>query len=105
MAAPENDPTTFPILTYAWVLGLSIMGGFAAFMRKLKDGSARVFNFVEFIGEVVTSAFAGLITFYLCEASHLDRMLSAALVGIAGHMGSRAIYLLEKFLSDKFPKA
>ena len=82
MAAPENDPTTFPIITYDWVLGLSIMGGFAAFMRKLKDGSARMFNLVEFIGEVVTSAFAGLITFYLCEASHLDRMLSAV-VGAA----------------------
>jgi hypothetical protein len=102
--ASENDPTTFPIITYVWVFGLSIMGGFAAFMRKLKAGDARMFNFVEFIGEVVTSAFAGLITFYLCEAAKLDSMLSAALVGIAGHMGSRAVFLLEKFLSDKFLK-
>lgn len=80
------------------------MGGFAAFMRKLKAGETRMFNFVEFVGEVVTSAFAGLITFYLCEAAKLDPMLSAALVGIAGHMGSRAVFLLEKFLSDKFLK-
>jgi hypothetical protein len=98
----EHDPSNFNWITYAWVFGLSAMGGVVAFMQKLKDGHARVFNLVEFVGEIVTSAFTGVITFYLCESAHLDRILTAALVGVAGHMGSRALYFIEHALAKRF---
>lgn len=101
---PEKDPTSYSFLTYGWVFGLAILGGVVSFMRKLQAGHARVFNLVEFLGEIVTSAFAGVITFWLCEHSHLSPLVTAALVGVSGHMGSRAIFMAEGWLAKQFPK-
>lgn len=73
------------------------------FVRKLQQGHVRAFNFVEFIGEIVTSAFAGVITFWLCENANMSPLLTAAFVGVSGHMGSRAIFMAENWLKTKFP--
>lgn len=100
---PEKDPTTYSLITYAWVLLLASLGGAVNFLRKLRAGSVRAWNVTEFIGELVTSAFAGVITFWLCEAAEIRPLLTAALVGIAGHMGSRAIFHLERFFEARFP--
>jgi hypothetical protein len=99
---PEKDPTTYTLLTYLWVVFLSAWGGFVSFWRKLKTGKARAFNVMELIGELVTSAFAGMLTFWLCEAANIDQLLTAAFVGIAGHMGSRAIAQMENWASKRF---
>jgi hypothetical protein len=101
---PEKDPTSYSFLTYGWVFGLAILGGVVSFMRKLQAGHARVFNLVEFLGEIVTSAFAGVITFWMCEHSNLSPLVTAALVGISGHMGSRSIFMAEGWLAKQFPK-
>jgi predicted CDP-diglyceride synthetase/phosphatidate cytidylyltransferase len=101
---PEKDPTHYALLTYAWVVALSLLGGVVSFARKVREGVSRRFNVSEFIGELVTSAFAGLITFWLCEWAVVHPLLTAALVGISGHMGSRAIFKLEQFaerIADK----
>lgn len=102
---PEKDPTSYSFLTYGWVFALAIAGGIVSFYRKLQKGSVRVFNVVEFVGELVTSAFAGVITFWLCENASLSPLVTAALVGISGHMGSRAIFMFEDWLAKQFPKA
>lgn len=99
----EKDPTSYGWITYAWVIGLSAIGGFVGFMRKLQLGHARAFNIVEFLGELVTSAFAGIITFWLCESANINPLVSAALVGISGHAGSRAIFAIESWAQKKFP--
>lgn len=98
---PDKDPTNYSLLTYAWVFSLAMLGGVVSFMRKVRDGVARTFNFTEFIGEIVTSGFAGLLTFWLCEAADLNKLVSAVLIGISGHMGSRAIFKLEKWAEEK----
>jgi hypothetical protein len=100
----DKDPTSYPLLTYAWVLGLSALGGFVSFMNKIKSGKTRAFNIAEFLGEIATSAFAGIITFWLCENAQFSPLITAALVGVTGHMGSRAIMLFEDYLSKKFPE-
>jgi hypothetical protein len=97
----EKDPAAYDLLTYGWVLLLSLMGGVVAFLRKLREGHTRVFNLIEFIGELCTSAFTGVVTFYLCEAAQFPPVLTAALVGISGHMGSRGLFLIEKHLTHK----
>lgn len=99
----EKDPTSYSLITYAWVFLLAILGGVVNFVRKLQQGHVRAFNFVEFIGEIVTSAFAGVITFWLCENAHMSPLLTAAFVGVSGHMGSRAIFMVENWLKTKFP--
>jgi hypothetical protein len=92
---PEKDPTNLGWVIYLCVMllsGLGGLGGFVAFWQKLKDGSVRVFNVVEFIGELCTSAFTGILTYYLCEAAHFSAFLTAALVVISRHMGNRALF-------------
>ncbi len=44
---------------------------------------------------------AGLITFWLCEAAQFNPLVTAALVGISGHMGSQAIYQLERWAQTR----
>ena len=100
----EKDPTSYSLLTYLWVFGLSSLGGVVSFLNKLKKGHARAFNIAEFMGEIATSAFAGVITFWLCENSGISPLMTAALVGVSGHMGSRAILLFEEWLAKKFPE-
>ena len=98
---PEKSPESYSLITYSWVIALAILGGIVSFIRKMQLGQARIFNIVELIGEIVTSAFAGILTFWLCEASHFDPLITAALVGVSGHMGSRAIFALENWLKSR----
>lgn len=98
-----KDPTSFGWITYLWVILLSALGGFVSFTRKMRNGSARVWNFVELIGELCTSAFAGILTFWLCEHAGVAPLVTAAFVGIAGHAGSRALFAFERWAQSRFP--
>lgn len=100
---PEKDPTTYSLITYAWVAGLAIWGGVVSYYRKVKAGISRRFNFAELIGEILTSALAGVMTFWLCEWGQVDPLLSAVLIALSGHMGPRAIFQMEQMMNKKFP--
>lgn len=97
----EKDPTTYAAITYLWVIALSAWGGVVSFFAKVKKGDARACNFVELIGEIFTAGFAGVLTFWLAEAANFNQLITAALVGISGHMGSRAIYAMEVWATSK----
>jgi len=94
---PDKDPTSYSLLTYAWIIMLSSTGGIISYLKKAKS-----FSIVEFITELLTAAFVGIITFWLCEQAIIDPLTTAALVGISGHMGSRALLMLEKFFKGQF---
>lgn len=94
----DKDPMSYPLLTYLWVFALSMWGGVVHFIQRLKRGEAKAHNIVEFIGEIVISAFVGVITFYLCELSEFPQILTAALVAVSGHMGTRSLFFFEKVL-------
>lgn len=98
----DKDPSTYPLITYLWVIALAAWGGAVSFIRKVRLKEVRAFNVVEFIGEIVTSGFVGVLTFWLCEAANFNPLITAALVGITGHMGSRALFQMEKWASKKF---
>lgn len=100
---PEKDPMTYGLITYAWVSLLAAWGGAVNFIRNVRSGHARPFNFMELIGELMTSAFAGVITFWLCQAAELNGLITAAMIGISGHMGSRAIFHFEQWAESRFP--
>lgn len=94
---PEKDPSNYPLITYLWITGLAAWGGVVGYIRKVNAGSIHRYSLTEFVGEVVTSAFAGIVTFWLCEAAGISQLITAAMVGVAGHMGSRAIYQMESW--------
>ena len=78
-------------------------GGLANYMGKVKDGIIHRLSILEFVGDLFIAGFIGVITFWLCEWSDIAPLLSAAMIGVSGHMGSRAIFHLEAFLKAKFP--
>ena len=90
------------LLTYAWVFGLAMLGGAASFVRRVRSGEAKYSNIIELIGELVVSAFAGLVTFFLCQSAAFDEMLTAAFIAISGHMGTRIIFIFEAYLVKRF---
>lgn len=95
------------IIPTLWVVALSVLAGVVSFVRKVREGAARRFNFAELLGECMTSALVGLITFWLCEWAGANKYLEAALIAVAAHMGTRALFRFEKVLEDwvdrKFP--
>jgi hypothetical protein len=98
---PEKDPFNYSLITYAWVIFLAVWGGVVSFYRKMRTGAVRAFNVTELVGEIVTAGFVGVITFWLCEASGFHPLITAAFVGISGHMGSRGIFALEQLLGNR----
>lgn len=93
--------TIADLLTYAWVFGLAMLGGAASFVRRVRNGEAKYYNIIELIGELVVSAFAGLVTFFLCRSAGFNEMLTAAFIAISGHMGTRIIFMFEAYLVKK----
>jgi predicted CDP-diglyceride synthetase/phosphatidate cytidylyltransferase len=98
---PEKSPETYAWITYAWVMLLASWGGIVGYIRKVKDGLSPRFSLTEMIGEVVTSGFFGLLTFWAAQASGLDQLMTAVLVGISGHAGARTVFIVEKFIQKK----
>ena len=99
---PSFKSIIVDLLTYAWVFGLAMLGGAASFVRRVRSGQAKYSNIVELVGELVISAFAGLVTYFLCRSANFDDMLTAAFIAISGHMGTRIIFMLEGVLVRRF---
>lgn len=97
----KGGPLDFSWVTYAWVGVLSVWGGIANYVAKLRRGDSR-FNLLEIFGEMIVSGFAGVMTFYICAASHTPEVVTAVAVGISGHMGARVITQIEIWISDRF---
>jgi len=100
----EKDPLSYELITYAWVVFLSLWGGIAGYIRKMKIGAVARFSLSEIIGDVVVSGFVGVMTFFICEASNLPQLVSAAFIGISSHMGSRALFVFESAAEKLFQR-
>ena len=105
MPDPNNYSAVGAAVANLWVLLLAALGGAVSYVHRVRIGMARRFNLPELIGDMFISGFVGVITFYLCEWAQFDKLLTAALVGIAGHMGSRALFLAEKIIERKIDGA
>jgi len=87
---------------YSWILILAWFGGFVNYMKKVRNGEVGRFNITEFLGDMLTSSFAGVITFLFCKGAGFNEWLTAALVGMSGHMGSRALFMFEHWLAKRY---
>lgn len=90
---------------WAWVVlvALSLWGGTASYISRLKR-SKQAFSLVELIGEWVVSGFAGLMAALACLELGLSFPIAAAAAGVAGHMGGRSIYMLERVVVSWYEK-
>lgn len=106
MAAPatasDKDPLDYSLRQYGAILAVALIGGFVSWLAKVRAGTLRGFNVLHLIGELATSAFAGLMMFWVCEWAGAPKLLTICLVGIFGHMGTRGIALLESWAEKRF---
>ena len=98
VSAPFAMENLVPTL---WAIAVAALGGVANFWQKVKTGKARAFNIMELVGEVLVSAFVGMVTYWICKGYAVNEWLTAAAVAITGHMGSRAIFLAEQWIETK----
>lgn len=91
----------YPILTLAWVGGLSVLGGIAHYIKRVHSGATKAFSIAELVGELFISGFVGLMTFFICDSQGIDIRMTAVAVGMSGHFGSRSIYVIEQYLQHK----
>lgn len=94
-AEQAKDPLNYPLRQYGLVLAVALLGGVVSWAHKVRSGAAQAWNLMQLVGELCTSALAGLLAFWLCEWQGFNPLLTASLVGIAGHMGTRAIAAAE----------
>lgn len=92
-----------PFLTLLWVGTLSVCGGVANYINRFNKGIIKRFSVFEFVGELFISAFVGLVTYLFCRSAGLDELITGVVVGISGHMGTRAIYLIERAVNKHVP--
>ncbi len=92
-----RNPLSVSLREYGFFLGLAVLGGVASWWSKVRRGELPIWNISAFIGELVISAFAGLMAFFLCEYMSFNTWLSAAVVGMSGHAGAKGIGWLESF--------
>lgn len=100
--AADKDPLDFPLRQYAFLLGVALLGGLVSWYAKVRAGTVQAWNIMALVGELATSAFAGLMAFWLCAWSGTPQLVTAALVGVAGHMGARAIAAFEAWAQKRF---
>ena len=98
---PHRDPQNYSFVTYAWVFAMAMLGGVAHNVKKLKNGVLARFSFSELVGDLIISGFLGVVTFFLCEYGDIDRLLTAALIGISSHQGTRGIYFIEELIAKR----
>lgn len=94
-AITPRDPLSYPLKTYGFMLAMAIFGGFVSWYAKVRNNEIPAGSIFHLIGEITTSAFAGMLTFFACEYVALPQLLTAALVGVSGHMGAKIITLAE----------
>lgn len=101
-ALAAKDPMSYPLKTYGFMLFVAVLGGFVSFYAKVRRGEVAGLSLMHLVGEITTSAFAGLLVFWLCEYLNVPQILTAPLVGVSGHMGAKAINLLEDTAKRRF---
>lgn len=100
-ASETKSPLDYPLSQYGVMLGTALLGGLVSWWAKVRKGETSAWAVHTLIGELCTSAFAGLLAFWLCEWAGTPQLLTVSLVGIAGHMGTRAISAFETWAQTR----
>lgn len=101
-AQAAKDPLSYPLKQYGFMLATALLGGLVSWYGKVRKGELKGWQISHLIGELATSAFAGLLCFWICQAWGLDLSWTVPLVGISGHMGTKAISAFESYAQRRF---
>jgi hypothetical protein len=96
-----RNPLQISLAEYGLMLSIAILGGLVSWIRKVKSGDLPPWSLAQLIGEMVISAFAGLLTFWAATAIGMQLVVIAPLAGMAGLAGSKGLALAERY-AQKF---
>jgi uncharacterized membrane protein YfcA len=88
-----KDPFGYATSTYFWVVGLSVIAGIVKYLNLQGEFSWRIALRV-----ITTSAFSGLVGFWLCEHFGVDGPLQAVSIAIIAVMGERSWLVIWEML-------
>jgi hypothetical protein len=100
-----KDPASFSWITYTWVILLAMWGGIVRIIREVQLGDKTWKQIAAIVFcELIISAFAGVITFYLCESAEFKPLYTAVMTGVSGYMGGRSLAILETLYRARSPR-
>ena len=91
-----RNPLQISLAEYGLMLGVAIFGGVVGWIRRVNAGELPPWSLAQLIGEMVISAFSGLLTFWACSAADVPLMVTAGLAGMSGLAGSKGLVLAER---------
>ncbi|MFY9326499.1 MAG: phage holin family protein [Georgfuchsia sp.] len=77
------------LLPWLSTIALSAWGGAVQYAQRVRQGEK--FSWPMLTIDIVISSFAGVLTWFMCEAGDIHGPMAAVLIAISGHMGTRAI--------------
>lgn len=99
-----SDPTKWELSTWLLCIGMAVCGGIANWSNKIARGYITHFSFVELIGEMFVSGFAGVSVFMALAGMGKTLLICAAASGVTGHFATRIIFHIEQILRAKAEK-
>lgn len=95
----QNSEWIIQIIPFLLAIALSGLGGLVSYLNRI-DKNGIAFSFFRLTIEILTSGFVGIISFMLCDAASFGWSTTAAIVAISGHMGTRALFMIENVSID-----
>jgi len=87
--------------TYISYILIAVAGGFVSHISKLRTGEISKFRLVALIADMAVSGFAGLLIALLASSFNITGDMVYFLSGMSGHLGARAIFLMQLSLENK----
>jgi ABC-type transport system involved in cytochrome c biogenesis permease component len=91
---PSNNPDNFPLLTWLWVIGMSVLGSIVRTISiQEKVYGWRLIG--RLIANAIVSIFIGIITAALCVHYSIEFWFTVSLVALSAHMGTPVLIFVE----------
>ena len=100
----HKNPLSYSLREYGLILAIAMLGGFVRWYNAVRRGQSAVYDLRILVGELFTSAFIGILTFWACEAMNVQPLVTAALAGMAGHAGVSGLVWAEKIMKRFFER-
>lgn len=102
----QCTPTSpYEFIRTTWqFLALAMWGGVANYAARVKARTVAGWSIFELAGDMVISGFVGTLAYVACKEFGVSEFVTAATVGVAGHLGSRTVFIVERIIRAKFAR-